>query len=80
MCLVRDSLWSQLYNVIDNTLASEDETTVSLLEKADIVGEDVNTTLTEKLHNVDVVAAEGWTRQICRSFNVDYHSEAFRIT
>ena len=52
MCLMRDSLWSQLYNVIDNTLASEDDATVSLLAKTGIVGEDANTTFAKKLHNV----------------------------
>ena len=52
MCLRRDSLWSQLYDVIDNTLASEDARTVSLLAKTNILGEEANTTLAKKLRNV----------------------------
>ena len=52
ICLLRDSLWDLLYDVIDKTLASRDDTTVTLLTSTGIVGEDITTTLSKKLLNV----------------------------
>ena len=52
MCVLRDSLWDLLYCVIDQALASKDETTISLLASAGIEGEESTTTLSKKLQNI----------------------------
>ena len=52
ICLLRDSLWEQLYDVINTVLERTDAAAVTLLRSTDIVGEERTTTLKKKLENI----------------------------
>ena len=52
VCLQRDRLWNDLYDVIENALQSEDRRVVELLSSTGIVGEEDTTTYRKKLVNI----------------------------
>ena len=51
-CVLRDSLWKQLYDAIDTVLERRDDKAVKLLQSTNIVGEERTTTLRKKLENI----------------------------